>query len=205
MTHRPPQLVAVAHDDDPSSPDAAIGRALQGDVGAWSQIYAAYYGRVFRQLRYLCGDRHTAEELTQDTFAQAMASRARFDPSRPFLAWLRGIALNVAHNRWRKEQGGARAHRKLALIADAQPRRDDPAERQLELARSQALYAALAELPERWREAFVLKELHELSAAEVGELVGATEGNVAVRVTRARQRLREILGDHGWLEQQVPS
>lgn len=183
--------------------EATIARALAGDSAAWSQLYAAYYGRVFRQLRYLCGDRHTAEELTQDTFAQAMASRARFDPQRPFLAWLRGIALHVAHNRWRKEQGGVRAHRKLALVADVQPRPGDPADRQLELARSQALYAALAELPERWREAFVLKELHELSAAEVGELVGATENNVAVRVTRARQRLREILGEHGWVEGQV--
>lgn len=207
MTRPPPQLSlarAPERATDPAGPDpAAIMRALEGDVAAWATIYAAYYGRVFRQLRYLCGDRHTAEELTQDTFAQAMASRARYDRARPFLAWLRGIALNVAHNRWRKEQGGARAHRKLALIADARPRPDDPAERQLELARSQALYAALAELPERWREAFVLKELHELSAAEVGELVGATENNVAVRVTRARQRLREILGDHGWIEGQA--
>jgi RNA polymerase sigma-70 factor (ECF subfamily) len=179
---------------------AAIEAALDGDVEAWGVVYEAMYQPLFRHLRYLCGDRHTAEELAQDTFAQAMVHRDRFDRRRPFLAWLRGIAVHIAHNRWRKEQGGHRARRKLQLIVDAQARADDPADHQLDVARSKALYAALAELPDAWREAFVLKELQELTAAEAGVIVGATENNVAVRVTRARQRIREILTREGWLD-----
>jgi RNA polymerase sigma-70 factor (ECF subfamily) len=201
-THLRPVATAGAEADGKASVDAAIAAAMDGDVEAWGALYEALYLPLFRQLRYLCGDRHTAEELTQDTFAQAMVHRARYDRRRPFLAWLRGIALNIAHNRWRKEQGGVRARRKLELIVNAQARPDDPADRQLDVARSRALYAALDELPEQWREAFILKELQDLTAAEVGTIVGATENNVAVRVTRARQRIREILTREGWLDAQ---
>ena len=205
MTRKPTHLrpVDAQPDADPrgaSSVHAAIAAAIDGDVEAWGAVYEALYLPLFRHLRYLCGDRHTAEELTQDTFAQAMVHRARYDRRRPFLAWLRGIALNIAHNRWRKDEGGRRAKRKLELIVDAQARADDPADRQLDVARSRALYAALDELPDHWREAFILKELQELTAAEVGTIVGATENTVAVRVTRARQRIREILTREGWLE-----
>lgn len=205
MPQRPTHLRTVAqpHDAEPRGPGsvhAAIAAAIDGDVEAWGFVYEALYLPLFRQLRYLCGDRHTAEELTQDTFAQAIVHRARYDRRRPFLAWLRGIALNIAHNRWRKDQGGRRARSKLELIVATESHADDPADRHLELARSRALYAALDELPENWREAFILKELQELTAAEVGAIVGATENNVAVRVTRARQRLREILTRKGWLD-----
>ncbi|MBC8073286.1 MAG: RNA polymerase sigma factor [Deltaproteobacteria bacterium] len=201
MVPGPNHLRPVATEADTQAlAHAAIAGALDGDVTAWGRVYEALYEPIFRQLRYLCGDRHTAEELTQDTFACAMANSSRFDQRRSFLAWLRGIALHIAKNRWRKEQGGLRVHRKLSVIADVANDRDDPGQRHLALARSAALYAALDELPETWREAFILKELHELTAPEVGALVGATENNVAVRVTRARQRLHEILVREGWVD-----
>ena len=65
-----PPLAAAA----PAEADDTLGvRAREGDLGAWSEVYARHYGRLLRQLRHLTGDLAVAEELAQETFAQAMA------------------------------------------------------------------------------------------------------------------------------------
>lgn len=203
MTTHPPHLRAVgepprarAADDD-----AVIGAAMHGSIEAWGEVYARTYSGVFRQLRYLVGDVAVAEELAQETFAQAMASVRRYEPSRSFEAWLLGIALNVARKHWRKQRNRVRAHERLEAVnaAAARPGHGDPDSGHLRRERSRALYAVLEDLPERWREAFILREVQGLSMRDVAEQLGITPTNVAVRVARARGRIREELRARGWI------
>jgi RNA polymerase sigma-70 factor (ECF subfamily) len=172
----------------------------RGDVTAWSELYRAEYPAIFRHIRYLTGDINVAEELAQETFAQAMASCARFDPRRRAGAWLNGIAMNVLRKYWRKTRTKARARQRLEEMAELRPPGEDPGRGYVRRERSRALYAALEQLPARWREAFVLRELQGLSPSEAAELAGSTTSNLHVRVTRARARLREILVGQGWIE-----
>ena len=62
---------ALARDDD----ESLALRARDGDLAAWAEVYARHHGRLLRQLRHLTGDLAVAEELAQETFAQATAIR----------------------------------------------------------------------------------------------------------------------------------
>lgn len=167
-------------------------------------LYRREYAGVYRQIRYLTGDPSLTEELAQETFAQAMASARKFDPRRRFDAWLHGIALNVVRQLWRRTRTEGRAYARLEVASTITRRHDGPDTNHLQRERSRALYAALAELPDRWREAFVLRELRGLDAAEVAHQLEVTTGNVHVRVTRARARLRELLEAGGWIDEPEP-
>jgi len=208
MVQRTPHLRPVETPLD-REPDATTERALprevllraqDGDVSAWARIYAVHAMGVFKQLRYLTGDPAVAEELAQETFAQAMTHHRRFDPGRPVVAWLHGIALNVVRKHWRKQRNTARAHERFEVVARiGTGGAGDPDSHHLRRERSRALHAVLDDLPPRWREAFVLRELQGLSTTEAAQMLGITAENLAVRVNRARTRIREELGRRGWL------
>lgn len=181
---------------------ALVARACDGDVAAWSRLYQLCYPAVFRQLRYYTGDGAVAEELAQEAFAQAMTSRDRFDQARSFRAWLHGIALNVVRKYWRRQRSTAAAHARLAAMArTCLPAGPGPDDAHLQSERSRVLYAVLAELPERLREAFLVRELEGLTMKDAAALLGISEGNLAVRVCRARARIHEELRRLGWLPQ----
>lgn len=195
----PPHLRPV---ESFETPPPVVGeleaRATTGDVDAWSALYARHYATVFRQVRYLCGDQGLAEELTQEAFAQAMASCGRYDGRRAFAGWMHGIALNVVRKHWRKHRNRSRAMERYEHI-DAHPRVEDPDGSHLRRERSRVLYDVLEELPPRWREAFILREIQGLSTSEAADRLGISSANVAVRVTRARSRIRDELARRGWL------
>jgi RNA polymerase sigma-70 factor (ECF subfamily) len=179
-----------------------VAAAIRGDVHAWGELYRREYAGVFRQVRYLTGDPGLAEELAQETFAQAIAGVHRFDARRSFRPWLHGIALNVVRKSWQKLRSRVKAHAKLEVVSGREAREEHDGGH-LQRERSRALYAALDELPDRWREAFVLRELQGLDAAEAARQLDVSTANLHVRVTRARARLRELLTARGWIDEPI--
>ncbi|MDC0717507.1 RNA polymerase sigma factor [Nannocystis bainbridge] len=169
-----------------------------GDMRAWSDLYHRHYERIFKRLCFYLGEASVAEDLTQETFARAVVVLPSFDGRAAFSTWLFGIALNVARNFIRERQTQRRAERRLADI-EALRVGPDVALVHLQQARKQALYAALTELSEPMREAFVLRELEELSMVEAAARAGVTANTMAVRVFRAREKVREALTRGGWL------
>jgi RNA polymerase sigma-70 factor (ECF subfamily) len=200
MPTHPPHLQPVATPATRAGADAStlVAAAIGGDVAAWGELYRREFAGVFRHVRYLTGDKALAEELAQETFAQAIAGVQRFDARRPFRPWLHGIALNVVRKSWEKSRSRTKALAKLEVVSTNRAERDDV---HLQRERSRALYAALQELPDRWREAFVLRELQGLDADEAARQLEVTTGNLHVRVTRARARLRELLTARGWIDE----
>jgi RNA polymerase sigma factor (sigma-70 family) len=206
LATRPPHLRFVETPPEPAEEGSSrlgadvLAAAQRGDVHAWARLYEHHYMGVFRQLRYLAGDAALAEELAQETFAQAMACHARFDPTRQVAGWLHGIALNVVRKFWRKQRNAARAHERLEQTLRTGPLgAADPHSNHVRRERGRALAAVLEDLPPRWREAFVLRELQGMSTAEAAGVLGITTENLAVRVNRARVRIKEELGRRGWL------
>lgn len=191
----------AAGDLDAPTP-TLIARALAGDVTAWAHLYQLCFPAVFRQLRHYTGDNGVAEELAQEAFAQAMASRDRFDPARSFEAWLHGVALNVVRKYWRRQRSTAAAHARLGAMArTCPPAGAGPDDLHLQRERSRVLYAVLAELPERLREAFLVREVQGLATDEAASLLGISTGNLAVRVCRARAQIHAELHRLGWLSE----
>ena len=177
-----------------------VQRAQAGEMSAWSRLYQDNFERIYRHVRALTGDPSVSEELVQETFVQALLRISTFDGRSAFSTWLHGVAINVVRNNWRAQKSTARAHARLEVVEAVQARGSDQVEGSMHRQqRVKALYAALETLPDHLRVAFVLRDLEGLTPDEAADRLGISPGNLAVRATRARQRIRKQLVDWGVL------
>lgn len=188
---------------DPAARPAGdeIGRLLvaaRHDVDAFAPLYVLLHGPVLGWFRRRTACPHTAAELTDETFVQALASLARFDPERGTgRGWVFGIAGNL-YRRWLRT-GRVRddACRRLAAsVPDAWEddvgRVDDRVDG---VALRGSLATALAGLPPATRAAVVMRVVDESPYADIAARLRCTEGNARVRVARGLGRLGATVGD----------
>lgn len=146
------------------------------------EIYQQYARTVYRYLFSLAHDPDLAEELTQETFCQAIRSIDRYDQSCKLSTWLCAIAKNVLHTHRRK-------HPPTEPIED-QPLQTPSAEAEAISADARlSLMRKLHALPEPYREIVYLRALGNLSFREIGELLGRTENWARVTFYRAKEKL----------------
>lgn len=170
---------------DPRSDEDLMELVQAGDASAFAVLFdrhrAPIYGYVLRMVRRP----ELADEIFQDTFLSV--HRARQTWSRAggtFRAWLYRIATNAVRDRAR------RAARRPEVLSDdwELSHREWPADRI-------ALERALGELPDNLRDAFVLGAVHGLDHQELAQALSITPDNARARLSRARLRLRELLGE----------
>ena len=143
-------------------------------------------------------DADDAAEAVQDAFLKVFVHIAAYSESRPFEAWFIRILINGCLDR-RKARG--RRLKWTIPMAEASPARPlDPAssaptpeQRMLTLAHAGDVGAALAKLPARQREVFVLRYLGDQTAGDVSATLGLSEATVRVHLFRAIRRLRTLL------------
>lgn len=194
----PLRPVRAADPPDPTTHDL-VERARRGEIAAWTLLYRGHYAGVLRHLCSLVGSREQAEDLAQETFARAMASIGSFSGKAAFSTWLHGVALNVARSHWRAGNRRARAQAQLELAEATQQLRTGELDRDHQRRlRVQVLFTVLDELTEPLREAFVLRYVQGLSAAEAAEQLGIEAGTVRVRAHRARHQVEGRLQTLGW-------
>jgi RNA polymerase sigma-70 factor (ECF subfamily) len=175
-------MTAAPPDDDVLA--LTVARAQAGDAGAFAEIFRSCHRRVYALCLRLTADRALAEELTQDAFVKAWRSLGSFRGEATLSTWLCRIAVNtvVSHQRRRPWLGVARGD-----LDDADPRHADPAG-------ARDLERAIARLPRRARQVFVLMDVEGHSHEECAALLGMAVGTSKAQLFRARQLLR------GWLE-----
>jgi RNA polymerase sigma factor (sigma-70 family) len=158
--------------------------------------YDAVYGFVARRVGPAL-----AADLAAETFARAFAGRRRFRPgvSSSARPWLFGIAVNLLRHHHRTEARGLRAYARTGVdpVLDATP----DVERRLDAeAAGPRLAEALAVLRSAERDVLLLFAWADLSYAEIAEALGLEVGTVWSRLSRARNRVRELLAGN---EQEV--
>lgn len=201
-----PHLRAVEPSSDADSAPRERERALveaasAGDSAAWARLYQDNFDTLYRDARYLGRDAAMAEELVQEAFALGLTRLSAYDGRSSFGGWIRGIILNLARRAWRTEERRGRAYGGFERTLQATPPREDDPEHDLERRnRAKALSAALEQLPASLRETFVLRDVQGLSVNDVAARLETTPGNVRVRATRARGKIRDILREMGALE-----
>jgi RNA polymerase sigma-70 factor (ECF subfamily) len=185
------------------SDETLAARAAAGDDSAFESIVGRYQGRVFRLACRLTSDTE-APDVLQETFLQVYRHLPSFRGDSQFGTWLYRIATNAAlmHRR-------ARARRPAESLEGFLPRFDGegrhaapPAQLQVASRADEVLDRqflaqkardVIAQLPDLYRDAFVLRDLEEMSTSDVARTLGLEPATVRQRVHRARLLLRGFL------------
>ncbi|MEN1728222.1 MAG: RNA polymerase sigma factor, partial [Pseudomonadota bacterium] len=165
--------------------DQLMRRAARGDSTALERLYAITSPDLYAYLTRLSRHEDQARDLLQTTFLNAWRSRAQFT-GKGVRQWLFVIARNAY----------------LSVVRQPRPELDNAPEAAAPVTPGQAfqlldltdrLESALAKLPEDTREAIVLSRFSSLSIADIAQVIGASEGNVRVRIHRGLARLKVLL------------
>jgi RNA polymerase sigma-70 factor, ECF subfamily len=152
---------------------------------AASQRLPDQVDRLYRAASALCGSRHDAEDLVQETFARVLARPRRLDRADE-LPYLLGALRNTHLTTLRTQQ---RRPSTVALPADeSETMRSALADPETAL-EHQELFATIATLPDEFRQTLIAVDLVGLSHREAGRLLGVREATIATRLFRARQRV----------------
>jgi RNA polymerase sigma-70 factor (ECF subfamily) len=166
-----------------------IRRVQNGDMVAFNKVVNKYKSRLMNVIFRMIGSTEESEDIVQETFVRVYQHRHSFDFRHCFSTWIYTIALNLARNELRK--------RKRFKFYDIFDMKGNEAEFSVEMKLPsnlpKAIEAALATLPEKYKMAFVLRDVQELPYDEVAKIMNIPLGTVKSRVNRARAMLREKL------------
>jgi len=179
----------VEKEDQKQSDYRLMERVKAGDMVAFNQIVDKYKDRLMNVIFRMVQGTEEAEDIVQETFLRVYQHRDSFDFRHCFSTWLYTIALNLARNELRK-----RKRFKFFDIFDMQGKEGEIAvEMELPSNLPQALEKAMESLPEKYKTAFVLRDVQELPYEEVAQIMNIPLGTVKSRVNRARAILRDKL------------
>ena len=154
--------------------------------------YIRQYGkRLFGLCLSLCGNRHDAEDLYQDTWLKVLKEIRRYDESRPFEPWLTQICVNTYRNELRRlsrapfVQFSSNETRDQLFATLAAPEQKDHLD----------LYRAIDALPEKIRLTVILFYFRDMDVNQTAQMLGIPQGTVKSRLNKARKLLKEVLTD----------
>ena len=181
--------------------ETVIKRASQGDPEAFSIIYERYVGRIYSYIYYRIGSESDAEDITSRVFYRAFDHIGNYvDKGVPFSAWLYRIAHNLVAN-WHRD-----SHRKKEVPLEDQmemPAHIDHPERAMEKSQEmELLLKGIRRLSPDRQQLLILKFVEGFSNAEIGEIMGKSEGAIKSLYHRALMSLREEMTMVGYKTEQ---
>ena len=185
--------------EDHEQARALMRRLRRGERQAMAELLSLYGGRVFAFLLNMVNNRHTAEDLTQETFLNVWKGRKRFDHQKGrFSTW----AFTIAHRKavsWLRKHGSRGRHERIASDLDAGgklpeshavgPAPDDGLLRREE---HEVLAACVRQLPPGQRRVVLLRQ-EGLSNQEIAGILGKKPTQIAAAYFKAKARLQELL------------
>jgi RNA polymerase sigma-70 factor (ECF subfamily) len=190
-----PVPAVLPSDDEANLNDAwLVERSRHGDHSAFAILVRRYERKLIRVLVRLVRDPELARDLAQETFWRVYSRLDRFDTSRRFGPWLFRVGVNLGLDQIRRNRSELsppasidRTHGEGRLpfeLPDPDPRI------QAELA--QEVHFILAQLPVSYRMILILRDLEGFSSSEVAAIVGRQEATIRWRLSKARDKFREI-------------
>jgi len=181
-----------------------VRRAKAGDLAAFEELVNRHERQVYTLVLRILQNPHDAEDVMQQAFLSAIENLKRFREEASFATWLNRIATHAALKIIRKRKGLDTVSLEEATEprehSDAIPHpeyiadwRESPGQLVERNETRRFLDEALAQLDEKHRFVFLLRDVEGLSVRETAEALGLSETNVKVRLLRARLQLREQL------------
>jgi RNA polymerase sigma-70 factor (ECF subfamily) len=202
---RPIFSVPPKESDDPRDERAIVDAVLAGDRDAYRHLVERESASVVRACYRILGDLHEAEDAAQEAFVTAYRSLAGWRGDGPFGAWLARIAVRIALRQlgqrrsvtWLDPAGaaGPTADEGASAAIDARAMADgartDPALMAVRAERAADLRAAVAVLPEPYREVVTLRFFAELSLEEIARQTERPLATIKTQLRRGLLQLRE--------------
>ncbi|MDH4201671.1 MAG: sigma-70 family RNA polymerase sigma factor [Phycisphaerae bacterium] len=193
------------HRENKSLDDAQLVRRCQrGEREAMACLIVKYQDRVYNTIYKICQNRDDAAELTQDTFVKVLENITTFRKESSFYTWLFRVAVNLTLNyckrrfklspvsldtdneRLEKDKG-----KLAAMLAD--PKGLDPAAIAQQKELSRLVVNTIGQLEQDFRAVLVLRDIEQMSYAEIADVLEIETGTVKSRLSRARTQLRKLL------------
>jgi RNA polymerase sigma-70 factor (ECF subfamily) len=175
----------------------AIRLAQQGDAEAFETIYHGHSSRVYALCLRMLRDPIEAQDLTQDVFLQLFRKIQTFRGASAFSTWLYRLTVNMILMRLRRKTPG------FVPLDDTMPSDDQdttpfyqiatPDLRLAGLVDRITIQEALDQLPEGYKQIFILHDVQGYKHSEIAEILRHSIGNSKSQLHKARKRLRELL------------
>ena len=179
-----------------------LSRCAKGDTGAFGKLVSHYENAIFNLVYRMVGNRHDAENVTQEVFIKAFRKIRTFGGRSSFATWLYSIAANqsVSERRHRSTQSRKGSVQMSVLDGNSDGAAYDPPgkgpapDAKLQSSETHRLIEqAIAELDEDFRTVVVLRDIEELDYNTISDVLGCSRGTVKSRLHRARLELRQKL------------
>ena len=193
------------HKENISLDDATLVRQCQnGNLEAMSCLIVKYQDRIYNAILKICQNHDDAAELTQDTFVKVLENINSFRGKSSFYTWLFRVAvnhtLNYCKRRFKLSPVSLDAENdqieeskgKLAAVLAA-PDGLDPAVVAQQKELSQIVVNLIGQLAQEYRVVLVLRDIEQMTYAEISEVLRIETGTVKSRLSRARAKLRQLL------------
>jgi RNA polymerase sigma-70 factor, ECF subfamily len=174
----------------PGDEDSALAvRAARGDRSAFSLLVERHYDKIHRIAWRWCGNADDADDVAQDVSIKLARSIRTWRGDSAFSTWLYRIVLNTVRDRQRSMAAEKRRIESFAVQAAVESQGgdadgDEPASR---------LWIAVAQLPERQRDAVLLVHGEGLNHSEAAAAMEVSEGTVSFHIHEAKKKLRTMM------------
>ena len=181
---------------DEQRDEAIAKRAAAGDMSAVEDLVERHRLAVYRLARSITGNHHDADDAAQETFLRMYRALDSYDPARPFRPWLKRIAYNTSLNTVR-----ASRNRSRGLVDEGIPELTDMSPQQPERMEAkqsaQRVEHAVQTLPSELRATLLLRAVDGMSYKDIATTMGVKVGTVMSRLSRAREKVLDILEPAG--------
>ncbi|MFA6963061.1 MAG: sigma-70 family RNA polymerase sigma factor [Opitutaceae bacterium] len=183
-----------------------VDRFKGGDEAAFNEMVSRYWDRIYGMVHQLLRNQQDAEEVTQDAFIRAHRGLVNFRGDSAFSTWLYQIATNLARNRywywWRRKRD--------KTVSFDQPVSDDNSTPLSEVFATEMatpgditvtqelvdhIAVGMEKISAKHREILILRNVKNMAYEEIAEVLGISVGTVKSRIARARESLRETIGE----------
>lgn len=173
-----------------------IGRCAHGDRQAFNELVALHSGRLYSFLRTVLHDHAAADVVLQETFVRAYLSIGKFEPGNTFSHWLFRIAFRLSLSYLKTEsRRKTREHNYEAENARPGARNNAVERVVLKDESSREIFGAVQALSPKQKAAISLFAFENCSIKEIAGVMDCSQGAVMSHLHRARQALREALGN----------
>jgi RNA polymerase sigma factor (sigma-70 family) len=170
-----------------------VGRILEGEKHLYETLMRKYNTRLYRISMAILNDDMDAEDVMQTAYINAYRQLSSFQNKSSFATWLTRILINESLLQQKKRK------RSLQLLSGqvvVESHNETPLKTVMNKELKTILEKAVTNLPQKYRLVFVMREIQELSTQETMEALELGESNVKIRLSRAKEMLREELSSY---------